>query len=317
MPDLLYPNQMAGMPACSRDGWGSPPLSYDHLYNYTYPTPALSQASTAYNTPQGPTAGSSPYQSFTPNLQPRSSPQSFSRNVEDLIYTGNPLRIQHEAVEEASYENSPNLSARHESPQMYGTFGVSKLDPHAAPKKWVPVPIAPHPAGLEQINNLKRYRDDEESASSPPKRRKRAESNPSSVELSEEEKLLLKLKDEEFLPWKDIALRFQVELGKVFQVPALQMRYKRLRERLRTWTEIDIRALQQAHEYWEKFKFDIIGAKMLDFGAVEKWPAKYCARKWEELHGVPDDAKSETSTSTKDRQESYHDSPDHFSVPDV
>jgi hypothetical protein len=23
---------------------------------------------------------------------------------------------------------------------------------------------------------------------------------------------------------------------------------------------------------------------MLDFGASERWPAKYCARKWEELH---------------------------------
>lgn len=23
---------------------------------------------------------------------------------------------------------------------------------------------------------------------------------------------------------------------------------------------------------------------MLDFGSTERWPAKYCARKWEELH---------------------------------
>ncbi len=23
---------------------------------------------------------------------------------------------------------------------------------------------------------------------------------------------------------------------------------------------------------------------MLDFGAAERWPAKYCARKWEDLH---------------------------------
>lgn len=23
---------------------------------------------------------------------------------------------------------------------------------------------------------------------------------------------------------------------------------------------------------------------MLDFGASERWPAKYCARKWEEIH---------------------------------
>ena len=24
--------------------------------------------------------------------------------------------------------------------------------------------------------------------------------------------------------------------------------------------------------------------QMLDFGASERWPAKYCARKWDELH---------------------------------
>lgn len=24
--------------------------------------------------------------------------------------------------------------------------------------------------------------------------------------------------------------------------------------------------------------------QMLDFGASERWPAKYCARKWEEMH---------------------------------
>ena len=52
------------------------------------------------------------------------------------------------------------------------------------------------------------------------------------VELNEEQQLLLKLKEEENLPWKDIAVRFQTDLGKSYQVPALQKRFKRLRERL-------------------------------------------------------------------------------------
>lgn len=59
-------------------------------------------------------------------------------------------------------------------------------------------------------------------------------------ELSEEEELLLRLKQDEGLPWKDIAQQFEIQLGKTYQVPALQMRFKRLRERMRTWSEDDV-----------------------------------------------------------------------------
>ena len=91
------------------------------------------------------------------------------------------------------------------------------------------------------MNALKRLREDEEYPDLGQKRRKRAPSQAGPVELTEEEQLLLKLKEDESLPWKDIAVRFQTELGKSYQVPALQMRFKRLRERMRTWTETDVR----------------------------------------------------------------------------
>ncbi|KAG9575560.1 hypothetical protein KCU77_g14333, partial [Aureobasidium melanogenum] len=42
-------------------------------------------------------------------------------------------------------------------------------------------------------------------------------------------------------------------------------------------------ALRQAHEYWEKCKWDIISAKMLEFGVEEKWPSRHCARKWADI----------------------------------
>lgn len=64
------------------------------------------------------------------------------------------------------------------------------------------------------------------------------------------------------MTWKDIAARFQSELGKQYQIPALQMRLKRLRERMRTWTEVDVRALRMAHEYWAQNKFDVIAQKV-------------------------------------------------------
>lgn len=114
-------------------------------------------------------------------------------------------------------------------------------NPSGSPGRSAPVAIAPDPAGLRQMNALKRMRDEEDQYSEyGQKKRKRAPSNAGPIELNEEEQLLLKLKEEENLPWKDIAVRFQTDLGKSYQVPALQMRFKRLRERMRTWTDTDV-----------------------------------------------------------------------------
>jgi hypothetical protein len=56
-----------------------------------------------------------------------------------------------------------------------------------------------------------------------------------------EEKVLLQLKEEQGLPWKEVAAKFNEHTGKYMKVPALQMKKKRLRERLRVWTEADVR----------------------------------------------------------------------------
>jgi hypothetical protein len=104
------------------------------------------------------------------------------------------------------------------------------------------------------------------------------------LDLSDEERLLVQLKQDQSLPWKEIAKEFEDKFGKPFQVPALQMRYKRLRERLRNWTNQDIAALEAAHEYWATNKFEIIANKMADFGVQERWPARYCERQWAKLH---------------------------------
>lgn len=120
--------------------------------------------------------------------------------------------------------------------------------------------LAPDPAGLA----AKRRRDEEEdqSLSSSGKRRKRTPSAASVESLTDDDRLLVALKEEEALPWKDIAARFSNEKGKSVQVAALQMRYKRLRERVRTWDAIDVDALQRAHDWWEKCKWDIISQRV-------------------------------------------------------
>lgn len=124
-------------------------------------------------------------------------------------------------------------------------------------------PIAPQPMDAPRSHGTKRSRDEEDDSLDDMKRRKRSDSNTSTqFELSEEDRLLLQLKEEESMPWKDIAARFQSDLGKAYQIPALQMRLKRLRERMRVWTEVDVRALRMAHEYWVQNKFDIISQKV-------------------------------------------------------
>ncbi|MCJ1293168.1 hypothetical protein MMC34_004721 [Xylographa carneopallida] len=275
--DLLYSNQMMSNPFSEPD-WTQaniapmPSLDFDKFDN-------------PYPTPRPPPIEVSPIPAHLINFpRPKSSPSTFGPNVEDLLFPENPFRIRHEEYPPYTFPMSPVPSAKAPSP-YYGEHHHYAQTARSSPNRHGPVPIAPDPIGLRQMNVLKRMREEEEFAADfGQRKRKRAVSNAGPVELNEEEQLLLKLKEEENLPWKDIAVRFQTDLGKSYQVPALQMRFKRLRERMRTWTDVDVQALEQAYDYWEKFQFDIIAAKMLDFGASERWPSKYCARKWDELH---------------------------------
>jgi len=61
-----------------------------------------------------------------------------------------------------------------------------------------------------------------------------------SGDMSSEEKVLIQLTEKENLPWKEVAIRFKEQTGKTMKVPALQMRKKRLVERLRVWTRSEV-----------------------------------------------------------------------------
>lgn len=173
-----------------------------------------------------------------PVPRPKSSPSTFGPNVEDLLFPENPFRLKSDEYIPSMYSMAPLQSIKAPTNSYYGgDFGIAATT--MSPVRAGPVPIAPDPVGLRQMNALKRMREEEDYSELNQKRRKRAPSQSGPVELNEEEQLLLKLKEEENLPWKDIAVRFQTDLGKSYQVPALQMRFKRLRERMRTWTETD------------------------------------------------------------------------------
>lgn len=321
MVDVLYQSRVKEMSNFLEDDWLSPePTPFPHSSN---PFEQNATFSLPPSTP-GLVHGSG-------YLQPRMSP-AFGHGVEDLIFTAvtsgptEGLGISHATAYPTprpaiSNVSSPrqgfsNKTAWYDPSTMARGRSFTAPAPHALPPTpqtaaltnnlvSQPVPIAPHPSAAP-LRHGKRLRTDDqyESGRSPQRRRSNSTNqnlqncgaSRAQAELSEEDQLLLKLKHDENLPWKDIAREFEIRLGRTHQVPALQMRHKRLRERLRTWTEDDVSALEAAYEYWEKSKFEIIAQKMLEFGAQEKWPAKYCERKWEELH--PDTSGAASSLPT-------------------
>lgn len=244
---------------------------------------------------------------WRPNSHLLNRPHSRSSSLHSVpvepSWTINPLGIQtNDLHHDQYYPNYQHLTRgpRLSEPLMEHTPTDHLSSPQ--PRRLY-TPIAPQPLEPPRSSVAKRSREESEDHSDEIKRRKRSDSNTSTqFELSEEDKLLLQLKEEESMPWKDIAARFQSDLGKSYQIPALQMRLKRLRERMRVWTETDVRALRMAHEYWVQNKFDIISQKvslsttisthhrissnmqqMLEFGAQEKWTARQCTRKWAEI----------------------------------
>ncbi|TVY28293.1 hypothetical protein LHYA1_G003702 [Lachnellula hyalina] len=100
----------------------------------------------------------------------------------------------------------------------------------------------------------------------------------SSDDLTYEEHLLLQLTEQDQLPWKEVAVRFNEKTDKQMKVPALQMRKKRLIERLRE------RALIMAWEQYERSKWDAIAQGMLKHGCTEKWTREAVQKKWNEMH---------------------------------
>ncbi|KAH8813091.1 hypothetical protein F5884DRAFT_671046 [Xylogone sp. PMI_703] len=156
-----------------------------------------------------------------------------------------------------------------------------------------------------------------------PAKRKRKSSAPDNVdgelayssgEVKREEQILLQLA-EEGLPWKEIAVRFYETTGKNMKVPALQMRLKRLRERLRKWTEIEEQALTLSVEDYENAKWDVVATDMLKYGCVEKWPKEAVQKKWYEMH--PEEYNPHEERSPRSFKHRLSGEPDHSSLPDT
>ena len=139
-----------------------------------------------------------------------------SHHLEELSLSAIPQEVQSDSEIDSVGSSTTNSDELNGPVQLTGPLGLS----NATPKNQDFSNYLKKPFPL--VTDLK-----DQSSSN---RRSRK----GGVELDEEGLLLLKLKDEENLPWRDIAIRFQTDLGKSYEIPALQMRYKRLRERTRT-----------------------------------------------------------------------------------
>lgn len=158
-------------------------------------------------------------------------------------------------------------------------------------------PMLPRPFSSRQSRQPKRLRPKGGQDERPALKRRRSSSTSQSSQpyaypqvIQPEARAEMERKKEFFeglrskgVPWKDIVKQYEVEYGKSMSQAALQMERKRVKDSLRVWTDIDVKALEAAHEYYEAHKFSIIAEKMQDLGAEENWSPKQCQRKWEEL----------------------------------
>ncbi|KAF2669331.1 hypothetical protein BT63DRAFT_425068 [Microthyrium microscopicum] len=256
-----------------------------------------------------------------PPSRPRSSPSTFGPGVSTSWPSANhhhepqPKPTQGLGIQVTAPQLTPASSPRPRHQHSISSISETQtpIAPPPARRQWTP--IAPNPAGLRQLQaaaGAKRPLSiDEDTDISPASKRKRSvtPSPTTGSELNMEDELLLRLKDDEKLTWKDIQDRFKSDMNKYFHIPALQMRLKRLRERMRTWTDVDVSALRLAHDYWVSQKFEIIANKMASFGAAEKWSAKQCERKWQDIAYGSEHIITQHITRTPTFSTSYTSSP--------
>ncbi|THX96227.1 hypothetical protein D6D03_08854 [Aureobasidium pullulans] len=142
-----------------------------------------------------------------------------------------PQMIPSNAVPTTSYQTPAAEFTTPSPPQRRSSADTQRYYPS----------IAPNPAGL--VSKRRQEQEDEEAMlRSNSKHRKRT---PLLEHLNDEERLLITLKEDEALPWKEIAARFSDQSGQSITVATLQMRYLLLRQRLRNWEERDLEALRQ------------------------------------------------------------------------
>jgi hypothetical protein len=258
---------------CSSPYWGSFGVSATSGSGRTSATSPSLQPSPNMNSASGRSSSSHPSHQDTP---PKSATSYRSQNQAPILIAPNPMSLRPATKQEKgpyrqnSLQSNQSMSSSHGPPQ--GAFPGS-LDSNPA------------------VHSKKRK--------TPP--RSAHEDLLFSSDMTNEERILMELTDRDQLQWKEVAARFNEATGKSMKVPALQMRKKRLVERLRVWTDKEVapllqnssvsllthsqeRALTLACENYEKGKWENIAKDMLNHGCDNKWTKEAVQRKWHEMH---------------------------------
>ncbi|KAJ8066694.1 hypothetical protein OCU04_005736 [Sclerotinia nivalis] len=156
---------------------------------------------------------------------------------------------------------------RHDSMNSMHSISTSMTSYHSTPHHYPEQQVAPLPARRKRKSPPTQL-DGEIIYSGP---------------INHEEQVLMQLSDVDGLPWKEIAKEFNARTGKSMKVPALQMRKKRLCERLRIWTDCEERALTLAWEDYDRAKWEEIAKGMMRHGVQEKWSKEAVQRKFGEM----------------------------------
>ncbi|KAK6541361.1 hypothetical protein TWF694_007174 [Orbilia ellipsospora] len=206
-----------------------------------------------FNTPNLPQI---PFHQNSPDAPPPGDTKTEYGTGPQTIFghSGSPYqRHEYDEGVHPMYIALPGLASGHPTPFTSGAGPNTYFTPHAHHIDGVPTG---HPQGLltEAFGEPNiHYRKREYSVidtypqwsspdglpiQKPPKRRKSSATQP--WQLSEDDRYLMKLKDEDQLPWKEIVNRFKEDGRGTHRVPALQMRLKRIKERIRQWTPEDV-----------------------------------------------------------------------------
>ena len=93
--------------------------------------------------------------------RPKSTPSTIGPNVEDLLFAENPFRIRNEEYPPFTFPLSPAPSNKGSSPYFGAEYHHGSQTARSSPNRHHPIPIAPDPVGLRQLNALKRVHDEE------------------------------------------------------------------------------------------------------------------------------------------------------------
>ncbi|KAL9125884.1 MAG: hypothetical protein Q9217_004971 [Psora testacea] len=149
-------------------------------------------------------------------------------NKPNLLSVDYPFQINEDDTTLLPLFTWPQLDPSIYPPSPYDHPAHQVAVPSRLPEK---IRQAPHAIGLQQTNTVKCMRDDAGDSNPGEIRRKRSASPSRPIELTQEDQMLLNLKDNKDLSWNDIQDRFQTAFGPHWNISALQMRLKTLHDR--------------------------------------------------------------------------------------